>query len=84
MNNPIRKLLWVAPGDPEKSLDSATWLDTSGELNQSGWNVTLLAVGDGKSKTLKGVHVYGVPRPEIYLMRQFVFTPARYPIFIAA
>lgn len=73
MNNPIRKLLWVAPGDPEKSLDSATWLDTSGELNQSGWNVTLLAVGDGKSKTLKGVHVYGVPRPEIYLMRQFVF-----------
>lgn len=73
MNSPIRKLLWVAPGNPEKSLDSATWLDTSRELNCSGWDVTLLAVGDGKPKTLRGVHVYGVSRPEVYLMRQFVF-----------
>lgn len=73
MNSPIRNLLWVAPGDPEKSLDSATWLDTSRELNHSGWNVTLLAVGDGNSKILKDVRVHGIPRPEIYLVRQLFF-----------
>lgn len=73
MNSPIRNLLWVAPGDPEKSLDSATWLDTSRELNHSGWDVTLLAVGDGSPKILKDVRVHGIPRPEIYLVRQLFF-----------
>lgn len=73
MNSPIRKLLWLAPGNPEKSLDSATWLDTSRELNRSGWDVTLIAVGDNKKKMLKGIQLYSISRPEIYLMRQFVF-----------
>ncbi len=73
MNNPIRKLLWVAPGNPEKSLDSATMLDTSRELNRSGWDVTLIVVGDSKSKILKGVQLYSIYRPEIYLLRQLVF-----------
>lgn len=73
MNSRIRKLLWVAPGNPEKSLDSATMLDTSRELNRSGWEVTLIVVGDSKSKILKGVQLYGIYRPEIYLLRQLVF-----------
>ncbi len=73
MNSPIRKLLWVASGNPEKSLDSATWLDTSRELNRSGWDVTLIVVGDNETKMLKGVQIYSITRPEIYLMRQFVF-----------
>ncbi len=73
MNNQIRKLLWVAPGNPEISLDSATWLDTSRELNRSGWDVTLIAVGDGKPKLLGGVQLYSIVRPEIYLLRQLVF-----------
>lgn len=73
MNNQIRKLLWVAPGNPEISLDSATWLDTSRELNCSGWDVTLIVVGDGKPKLLGGVQLYSILRPEIYLLRQLVF-----------
>jgi glycosyltransferase involved in cell wall biosynthesis len=73
MNSQIRKLLWVAPGNPEISLDSATWLDTSRELNRSGWDVMLIVVGDGKPKLLAGVQLYSILRPEIYLLRQVIF-----------
>lgn len=48
-------------------------LDTSRELNRSGWEVTLIVVGDSKSKILNGVQLYGIYRPEIYLLRQLVF-----------
>lgn len=74
MNNRIRKLLWVVTGNPEISLDSATWLDTGRELNRSGWDVTLIAVGnDDLPKMMRDVRVLSFSRPEIYLLRQFIF-----------
>lgn len=73
MNSGIRKLIWLTGGSSEKSLDSATWLDTSTELNRSGWKVTLIFAGSDPPKTWRGVQLLSIPRPEIYFLRQFVF-----------
>jgi glycosyltransferase involved in cell wall biosynthesis len=66
-------LLWVGTGSFDKILDSATWLDTSKELCQSGWQVTLIEVGTAAQKSFHGVQILRFPRPEIYLLRQFIF-----------
>ncbi len=73
MNSSKRKLLWVTTGHLEKSLDSATWLDTSRELDQFGWEVTLIVVGNDAPMIVRGARVHSIPRPEIYLLRQFIF-----------
>ena len=66
-------LLWVSTGSLEKSLDSATWLDTSKELCHSGWQVTLIVVGTANPQSFHGVEILSIPRPEIYLLRQLIF-----------
>jgi glycosyltransferase involved in cell wall biosynthesis len=67
-------LLWVAGGGTlDKSLDSATWLNTSKELSQLGWQVTLVAIGRAKEESFHGVQIIRIPRPEIYLLRQIIF-----------
>lgn len=73
MNTPKRKLLWVTTGQIEKSLDSATWLDTSREMERFGWEVTLIVVGNDAPRMVRGARVHSIPRPEIYLLRQFIF-----------
>jgi len=66
-------LLWVSTGSLEKSLDSATWLDTSKELCHSGWQVTLIVVGTANPQSFHEVEILSIPRPEIYLLRQLIF-----------
>lgn len=66
-------LLWVSTGSLEKSLDSATWLDTSKELSHYGWHVTLIVVGSASPRTFHGAEILSIPRPEIYLLRQLIF-----------
>jgi glycosyltransferase involved in cell wall biosynthesis len=66
-------LLWVGTGSLEKSLDAATWLDTSRELCKSGWQVMLIVVGTAGQKLFHGVQILNFPRPEIYLLRQLIF-----------
>lgn len=73
MNTQKVNILWVNTGSLERSLDSATWLDTSKELCQLGWDVTLIAVGSAKPQTFYGVNILHIPRPEIYLLRQLIF-----------
>jgi len=38
-----KRLLWVYCGSLEKSLDKATWIETSDELVKIGWSVTLVS-----------------------------------------
>ena len=66
-------LVWVYAGSLVHALDAATWLDTTRELRQLGWRVTLVAAGPSGQPCVRGVEVLCIPRPEIYLLRQFVF-----------
>lgn len=70
---PLRHLLWVYPGSLTEALDSATWLETTRELRQQGWQVTLIAVGPAGIQVIGGVEVLGVPKPDLYLVRQLVY-----------
>lgn len=66
-------LIWVYPNALSESLDAATWLDTTAELRQLGWRVTLIVVGSEGLHTIRGVEVFGIPRPNVYLLRQAIF-----------
>lgn len=66
-------LLWVYTEDPEATLDAATWIDTSRELTDLGWDVTLAAVGDGGRRTIRGAPVRFTRRPDTYLVGQALF-----------
>lgn len=69
-------LLWVYTESPETALDAATWLETTRELRARGWRVTLVTPTDrahGGDRTVRGVTVTYVPRPDIYFLRQILF-----------
>ena len=68
-----RHLLWVYTESPETALDAATWLETTRELRTLGWQVTLVTPGDAGERTVRGVTVRYIPRPNIYLLRQVLF-----------
>lgn len=66
-------VLWVYPDSLQRSLDAATWLETTRELRQLGWQVTLVAEGPTGVKQIAGVAVYSIPKPNVYLVRQVIF-----------
>lgn len=66
-------LMWVYTGSPNESLDAATWLDTTAELRKLGWRVTLVVVGPAGLQSVRGVEVFGIPKSDTYLLRQFSF-----------
>jgi glycosyltransferase involved in cell wall biosynthesis len=68
-----RHLIWVYPGRLSENLDAATWLTTTRELRKMGWRVTLLHVGPRGEQVIRGVRVQGIPRPEVYFIRQVVW-----------
>src|SRR5690242_17637469 len=66
-------LFWIYSGPLATALDAATWLKTAQELRNSGWDVTLVAVGPAGYQQIRGVEVLCIPRPEIYLLRQAIY-----------
>jgi glycosyltransferase involved in cell wall biosynthesis len=70
---PGRSLVWLYPGRLDRALDAATWLETARELRGQGWDVTLLTAGPRGPGAIRGVAVHGIPRPEVYILRQVLF-----------
>jgi glycosyltransferase involved in cell wall biosynthesis len=67
------RLVWVYPDSLAERLDTATWLDTTRELQRLGWRVTLLAMGPAGTNTYRGVDAECLPKREIYLLGQALF-----------
>jgi glycosyltransferase involved in cell wall biosynthesis len=66
-------IVWIYSGSLAAALDAATWLETVKELRNFGCRVTLVAAGPDGCHQIRGVEVLCISRPEIYLLRQFVF-----------
>jgi glycosyltransferase involved in cell wall biosynthesis len=66
-------IVWLYDGSLDKALDAATWLDTTNELRELGWRVTLVAAGPLGQQCIRDVEVFCIPRPEKYLLRQIVY-----------
>ena len=66
-------LIWIFAGQLEAALDSATWLQTTRELRNLGWEMTLVAFGCPKSQTIGGTQVECISSPDIYILRQVIF-----------
>ena len=66
-------ILWIYSGSLAVDLDAATWLETVKELRRFGWRVTLVTAGPYGCQQIRGVEVFCISRPEIYLLRQFAF-----------
>jgi hypothetical protein len=54
-------------------LHAATWLDTTHELREMGWRVTLIAAGPAGHQCVRGVEVRCIPKPQLYLIGQVAF-----------
>jgi len=66
-------IVWVSPVDPAKTLDSATWLDTTEQLRKLGWKVTLIGQGANGIQYVRGIEILCLPRPYIYLLGQLLY-----------
>jgi glycosyltransferase involved in cell wall biosynthesis len=67
------RLVWIYAGTLAEKLDAATWLDTTRELRRLGWHVTLINVEARGPKLIRDIETYGMPMPNIYLVRQLIF-----------
>jgi glycosyltransferase involved in cell wall biosynthesis len=72
-NNLAHYIIWVFPGELDRVLHSATWLETTRELRAQKWRVALVVSGGTDQKRIRGVEVTSIPRPDIYLIRQIAF-----------
>jgi len=66
-------MIWVYSGSLAAALDASTWLETVKNLRRFGWRVTLVAAGSDGCRRIRGVEVFCISRPDIYLLRQFAF-----------
>ena len=66
-------IIWIYSGALAEALDAATWLETAKHLRNFGRRVTLVAAGPDGYHQIRGVEVFCISRPEIYLLRQFAF-----------
>jgi glycosyltransferase involved in cell wall biosynthesis len=66
-------VVWVYTEPAIQRLDAATWLETTRELRNSGWRVTLVAEGPAGERRIRGVEVLCIAKPRVYLLRQAVF-----------
>jgi glycosyltransferase involved in cell wall biosynthesis len=69
----VRHLAWIYTEPILETLDAATWLRTSEAMRRAGWKVTLAAPGLGGRQLISGVEVRCLARPDVYLLRQFIF-----------
>jgi len=66
-------VVWVSSILPHKTLDAATWLDTTYYLRRLGWQVTLIGEGPRELKQVRGIEVYCLPRPKVYLLGRLLY-----------
>lgn len=66
-------VVWVSSVDPAKTLDSATWLDTTEHLRGVGWKVTLIGQGGNGTQLVRGIEILCLPRPYLYLFGQVLY-----------
>ncbi len=66
-------LVWVYGESLTSKLDRATWIETSSELVQMGWRVTLVAAGTPDWQRVRRIDIISMPKPNIYLLRQAIF-----------
>lgn len=67
------KLVWISTINPEATLDSSTWIDTTRELGLLGWDVTLLGKGREGVHQQKEVEIECLSVPDVYLVGQILF-----------
>lgn len=68
-----RHLIWVYPQSLVGKLDAATWLETTRELRNLGWKVTLITPGPAGQQYAGDVELLCIARPDTYLFGQLVF-----------
>lgn len=76
MNNPKPTqphLVWVYGGSLESGLDAATWLNTTRELRNLGWDMTLIASGPAGIYKVSDTEVLHLNSTDIYLLRHIIF-----------
>lgn len=66
-------VVWVSSILPHKTLDAATWLDTTHHLRRLGWQVTLIGEGPRALKQVRGIEVKCLPRPKLYLLGRLIY-----------
>jgi glycosyltransferase involved in cell wall biosynthesis len=66
-------VVWLYTQNPNETLDSATWLETTQELRKLGWKVTLVTPGQQGIQQVRGIETLGIPRPNWYLLGQMKF-----------
>lgn len=66
-------VVWVYTEPVIHRLDAVTWLETTRQLTDSGWRVTLVAEGPAGEHRIRGVEVLCIAKPRVYLLRQAVF-----------
>ena len=71
--HPKRHLIWVSTINPFETLDVATWLYTTHELQQIGWRVTLIGYGPPGVHCRDSVNIVCLPWPNKYFVGQFIF-----------
>ncbi|MBN1121014.1 MAG: glycosyltransferase [Anaerolineae bacterium] len=65
--------VWLYTEPAADRLDAATWLSTTRELRNLGWDVTLVVVGPDGPDKVRGVDVLNISRPDIYFLGQVIF-----------
>lgn len=68
-------LVWVYPEPAQERLDAATWLVTTQELRNSGWDVTLVSRSrtDNGQQTFRDTDIYFIGQPDVYLFSTVLF-----------
>lgn len=66
-------LLWVYPASPTTNLCATKWLEVTRQLRRLGWRVTLVAEGPGGQRNIRGVEVFCIRKPRVYLLGHFIF-----------
>lgn len=66
-------LVWVFTDNLADVLGAATYLETTRELRQLGWRVTLISPGQNGMQQIRGVDVLGFTEPKVYFFRQLIF-----------
>ncbi len=67
------KLIWISTINPHSTLDSATWITTTHELQKLGWHVSLLARGPQGHRHVDDVTIECFSVPNIYLLGQLIY-----------
>lgn len=73
MKDAFPALLWIIDNNLGELLDRATWLETSSELCNFGWQVTLMSPGFPQYEVDNRIKAVRIPRPKLYLVGRLIF-----------